>query len=516
MPTATLPSSGSPPLARGPLVPGEVQVNDRRLTPARAGTTSIRAVPRTGRTAHPRSRGDHRASAIITVKAVGSPLLARGPHHRAARRKSDPRLTPARAGTTKPHAEGKPAPSAHPRSRGDHGRPFREVDVDDGSPPLARGPHFDALLDEEPLRLTPARAGTTRGSRAARVAGPAHPRSRGDHDVPGEVASAALGSPPLARGPPPRTVRRRTTRRLTPARAGTTSWPPTTAPCRSAHPRSRGDHVPTPCAKAWGGGSPPLARGPRQEEQGERVEVRLTPARAGTTPERLPACRVGTAHPRSRGDHMCEDVVVVGIDGSPPLARGPRTAGLRRRGHPRLTPARAGTTPTRWRGCTARTAHPRSRGDHAVAGIAMDSAGGSPPLARGPRNDSGHLRRRPRLTPARAGTTPWGRTPRTRSTAHPRSRGDHIAEHANWFIGDGSPPLARGPQESSTVVRPGMRLTPARAGTTETAHAPVHRGSAHPRSRGDHLPPPHRRKATCGSPPLARGPPPKETSDDLQ
>ena len=152
-------------------------------------------------------------------------------------------------------------------------------------------------------------------------------------------------------------------------------------------------------------GSSPLARGPRCPESHYSARTRLIPARAGTTAPVFGG-RVGAwAHPRSRGDHFLADDFAARRWGSSPLARGPPP-----NDHPRiheygLIPARAGTTPPPYQplvrvgliparaGTTPQSlpwsrscwAHPRSRGDHHSGEIRRPSAGGSSPLARGPR-----------------------------------------------------------------------------------------------------------------------------------
>ena len=50
----------------------------------------------------------------------------------------------------------------HPRSRGEHVRITNVADVNIGSPPLGRGTHFVGEDGGEVLRITPARAGSTR------------------------------------------------------------------------------------------------------------------------------------------------------------------------------------------------------------------------------------------------------------------------------------------------------------------------------------------------------------------
>ena len=320
-----------------------------------------------------------------------------------------------------------------------------------------------------------------------------------DHRSRASVVGALNGPPPLARGPPTRISPRAKSRRTTPARAGTT---PRGAGCRvrtSDHPRSRGDHINASTVSRTSFGPPPLARGPHEAWWRGGDRPRTTPARAGTTP-RGAGCRVRTSdHPRSRGDHINASTVSRTSFGPPPLARGPHEAWWRGGDRPRTTPARAGTTPCPPRIPITSADHPRSRGDHRVAGLGHGQFSGPPPLARGPRDPRQRLVVHRRTTPARAGTTTARSDQCPRPADHPRSRGDHHAARFPLLICVGPPPLARGPLQLACGGSGVRRTTPARAGTTRERGARVQREADHPGlGRG--------RRAHDGPPPLARGP----------
>ncbi len=501
------PPDGSPPLARGPLCLRLGGGQLRRLTPARAGTTGTGPGGTGPGAAHPRSRGDH--------------------HRRPRRRRLLDWLTPARAGTTNQRSSGLSDETAHPRSRGDHDGQWPDWARNRGSPPLARGPQGRTHRRAHPGRLTPARAGTTSVRGAMLPALTAHPRSRGDHQWTAPLSPGSCGSPPLARGPRVHFPLPAAVCRLTPARAGTTSWSDVPRTCSAAHPRSRGDHDAIAKQDNSTHGSPPLARGPPGRHRPHRHRRRLTPARAGTTKTRRSTGSVDSAHPRSRGDHPRPGVLAHhqrrltparagttktrrstgSVDSAHPRSRGdhPRP-GVLAHHQRRLTPARAGTTvpagPSRRRSA----AHPRSRGDHKLSLTIDGFTRGSPPLARGPRPACSPTWRIRRLTPARAGTTCSMRGTTRAATAHPRSRGDHVHVPGHLHPVVGSPPLARGPRRSCCRSPPGVRLTPARAGTTAPTTPGTCRPTAHPRSRGDHGSRNGPSAPPCGSPPLARGP----------
>ena len=193
------------------------------------------------------------------------------------------------------------------------------------------------------------------------------------------------GSSPLARGPPSLVVNSFKWCGLIPARAGTTCTAGHRRVVQRAHPRSRGDHFAHPLTVCTEHGSSPLARGPLTPWQKKTAVMGLIPARARTTGTRYRTRRRPGAHPRSRGDHNGKKPGATAPAGSSPLARGPlylHAGGLDGEG---LIPARAGTTNAGITIGNVYGAHPRSRGDHVIARFKGFQAGGSSPLARGPR-----------------------------------------------------------------------------------------------------------------------------------
>ena len=301
----------------------------------------------------------------------------------------------------------------------------------------------------------------------ARMMSPAaHPRSRGEHRSEPCTVSDCPGSSPLARG-----TRRRGRclggcRRLIPARAGNTGLLVVGHYRFPAHPRSRGEHLPPPRSSRHFRGSSPLARGTRLACLRAFASKRLIPARAGnTSPPRHVARPEGGSSPLARGTRL------IAPNFSPPA---------------RLIPARAGNTWERALNNMRASAHPRSRGEHEAIVAGMFPPRGSSPLARGTRNlnTAGHANRR--LIPARAGNTESVNFHGGGSSAHPRSRGEHLNTEPIASVTDGSSPLARGTRHTAFDTRLGLRLIPARAGNTKTAPEPPASTAAHPRSRGEH------------------------------
>ena len=178
-------------------------------------------------------------------------------------------------------------------------------------------------------------------------------------------------------------------------------------PCFSqAHPRSRGEHMPVMMSPEMPPGSSPLARGTQSVITDSLDEKRLIPARAGNTwvdPKKVEAT---AAHPRSRGEHPSVSWRVWVDFGSSPLARGTRLWAQLCPITFRLIPARAGNTAHLLPHRLARSAHPRSRGEHWLCGAKQRYMSGSSPLARGTREPTNDYTPECRLIPARAGNTP--------------------------------------------------------------------------------------------------------------
>ena len=172
---------GSSPLARGPRVEAAKAGEVYGLIPARAGTTIIMTTSSQKERAHPRSRGDHVICAVQASLCRGSSPLARGPHTTGLFASCALGLIPARAGTTYLAADTAHTARAHPRSRGDHAVTTILTTALAGSSPLARGPRDVAQQIGVTAGLIPARAGTTSYWCRFRIPWWAHPRSRGDH-----------------------------------------------------------------------------------------------------------------------------------------------------------------------------------------------------------------------------------------------------------------------------------------------------------------------------------------------
>ena len=401
-----------------------------RIIPARAGFTDVSCEAGTAPGDHPRSRGVYERRRPKVPRTSGSSPLARGLR--------DP---PTGAGTTK-------------------------LAGSTGSSPLARGLHPPQRSHQERLRIIPARAGFTLGTRTGVRARPDHPRSRGVYRLPTTRPRQASGSSPLARGLRLHVDERPGHDRIIPARAGFTEGMSVRAQLIRDHPRSRGVYQTALQSMYWNQGSSPLARGLPGGRAGCRCGRRIIPARAGFTPVH-PCCHGARRdHPRSRGVYEEQLSLRAATRGSSPLARG-----LPLRPHQgvegrRIIPARAGFTRTVTTSTGLRGDHPRSRGVYAESQVGDLAVLGSSPLARGLPGE-GHGDGVPvGIIPARAGFTCGSRPPGGRRWDHPRSRGVYQAIDASDATNKGSSPLARGLQKKEMGVPKVEGIIPARAGFT--------------------------------------------------
>ena len=213
------------------------------------------------------------------------------------------------------------------------------------------------------------------------------------------------------------------------------------------HPRSCGKDNVKDIGRGMARGSPPLVRERRKNGPYGTRNTRITPARAGKTPTSIDRPDMGGDHPRSCGkDENCK-VPSSCSRGSPPLVRERRRASPSLVAFAGITPARAGKTcRSPWENMAAQD-HPRSCGKDTECTTKGRRKEGSPPLVRERPDCICHLPNASGITPARAGKTS---TPphRTRNTL-------------------GSPPLVRERLCQLLYERPQLRITPARAGKTK-------------------------------------------------
>ena len=191
-------------------------------------------------------------------------------------------------------------------------------------------------------------------------------------------------------------------------------------------------------------GSSPLTRGKPEMVSRPYRSPRLIPAHAGKTHQTVGAVRLHWAHPRSRGENSSLISKSAFLPGSSPLTRGKRGDILLNHANHGLIPAHAGKTTSR-RACRSPpTAHPRSRGENRFHLHSSAARSGSSPLTRGKLLGLGADRDKVGLIPAHAGKTARPPTRASRTSAHPRSRGENMRQIFRRVLVTGSSPLTRG------------------------------------------------------------------------
>ena len=194
-------------------------------------------------------------------------------------------------------------PGAHPRSRGENACGNAGHRSGGGSSPLTREKPRDGQAHPLSDGLIPAHAGKTASPHRLPGCVWAHPRSRGENIGCLVENGAGEGSSPLTRGKPFGRPRPPHSAGLIPAHAGKTFTASCARIADKAHPRSRGENAPVPCAGVSGQGSSPLTRGKLIPRTFARSVCGLIPAHAGKTVESDSSAGTRWAHPRSRGEN---------------------------------------------------------------------------------------------------------------------------------------------------------------------------------------------------------------------
>ena len=272
-----------------------------------------------------------------------------------------------------------------------------------------------------------------------------------------------------------------------------------------AHPRSRGENIASRKFPVYAPGSSPLTRGKRQPARRARRPKGLIPAHAGKTFAPTPSSPCSEAHPRSRGENAVLGMISIHENGSSPLTRGKLRERVFHVVKPGLIPAHAGKTTAASMRASRSSAHPRSRGENLEIANPRGEREGSSPLTRGKRAQARGVAERDGLIPAHAGKTQSQPDAAPDRWAHPRSRGENSYADKTDVTGSGSSPLTRGKQQKPLAYAQGHGLIPAHAGKTGPRWLVVSRGTAHPRSRGENSVASGCSHWSPGSSPLTRG-----------
>ena len=131
--------AGSSPRERGARTLPGLTSRVSRLIPARAGSTSSATGRRQPTPAHPRASGEHAGRRGGGLMSDGSSPRERGARGLAVAVGCDRRLIPARAGSTAGPSARERGTTAHPRASGEHARCLQRRRESYGSSPRERG-----------------------------------------------------------------------------------------------------------------------------------------------------------------------------------------------------------------------------------------------------------------------------------------------------------------------------------------------------------------------------------------
>ncbi len=279
-------------------------------------------------------------------------------------------------------------------------------------------------------------------------------------------------------------------------------------------------------------GSPPRVRGTAQTDFDQTAGERITPARAGNR-SRLALYPKGCRdHPRACGEQEETTLAYGRREGSPPRVRGTAPPPGTTRTAKGITPARAGNRDQARHNLILAEDHPRACGEQRSHHVQAIHGLGSPPRVRGTGYTITQARRKPRITPARAGNRSWRMAEKTLQKDHPRACGEQKGQQqlagACWdhprACGEqpapsrslphpsGSPPRVRGTERKPPPFFAASGITPARAGNRKPRRCMRTGNLDHPRACGEQFfkgPPV---QDGPGSPPRVRGtaPPPSQ------
>ena len=271
------------------------------------------------------------------------------------------------------------------------------------------------------------------------------------------------------------------------------------------YPRWRGELF---CALAFcwlSRGLSPLARGTLCRCQHCWRVIRFIPAGAGNTVPRIISLSSSTVYPRWRGEHSASLMLIIGLGGLSPLARGTRRQRIVRLPLHRFIPAGAGNTSTLSITTDREPVYPRWRGEHPNGSALSYPQIGLSPLARGTQSDAIDALIDARFIPAGAGNTEGAEEYRIQNAVYPRWRGEHDKSLTKNNSTPGLSPLARGTHHyfGKSVIK--NRFIPAGAGNTYRSNGRNTEFSVYPRWRGEHSTTENLYESNSGLSPLARG-----------
>ena len=214
---------------------------ERRITPACAGRSAPSSITATGLKDHPRVCGEKDERRPRTRQAVGSPPRVRGEVNTTMAFLLEFGITPACAGRSGLQRNKTVKSGDHPRVCGEKQSSNPDMYPAHGSPPRVRGEAVYPRSCSRTGRITPACAGRSRKRAARGLAGPDHPRVRGEKLLRVNVKKRSRGSPPRARGEVLHYYGCESNPRITPACAGRRPDVRSMFTVMKDHPRVRGE-----------------------------------------------------------------------------------------------------------------------------------------------------------------------------------------------------------------------------------------------------------------------------------
>ena len=209
-----------------------------------AGSTASGRLSILSRRDHPRVGGEHVEALTTVYVSTGSPPRWRGAQTNLETLMSNTGITPALAGSTTLRISRSCAGRDHPRVGGEH-TPYSALPtIRMGSPPRWRGARRSAHNGVRIDGITPALAGSTRLCPRRVVAVRDHPRVGGEHARRRDRQRPATGSPPRWRGAPVISDEQLLAAGITPALAGSTGLDHCSSGSEGDHPRVGGEHSP--------------------------------------------------------------------------------------------------------------------------------------------------------------------------------------------------------------------------------------------------------------------------------
>ena len=175
---------GSSPHTRGAQRPAHAGHDHVRIIPAYAGSTREGAGGFPSIPDHPRIRGEHQKRTGGQAVRQGSSPHTRGAHVLGAARAAAGRIIPAYAGSTERRRQEMAVLRDHPRIRGEHLAVHMATSKAAGSSPHTRGARSIRASGAERAGIIPAYAGSTPTGPGREPAPTDHPRIRGEHAPP--------------------------------------------------------------------------------------------------------------------------------------------------------------------------------------------------------------------------------------------------------------------------------------------------------------------------------------------